>query len=235
MTASVLLYHSINDRADLVAGGAALPVARFEEHMKFLAKSGRALTRTEACMDDRAKGIVVTFDDGDADTFETALPILEKFQVPATVFVSSSLLDTVWVDNGLKRKMMSKSQLRSLAASPLIEIGSHAHLHQSMVERSRSDLLADLTLSRQILEDIVDRRIRFLAYPHGLHDKAVMDAAQQAGFDAGFGCTDVCGGKFGLPRIGISSKDSLSRLKVKLLPGYRPTLVMARRILTRSF
>ncbi len=234
MTASVLLYHSINDRADLVAGGAALPVARFHEHMEFLSKSGRALTRAEACLDDRAKGIVVTFDDGDADTLETALPILEKYQVPATVFVSSSLLDTVWVDNGLKRRMLTTSQLKTLAASPLIEIGSHAHLHQSMIPRSKPDLLADLTLSRQVLEDIVDRRVRFLAYPHGLHDQAVMDVARQAGFEAGFGCTEVVGGRFSLPRIGISSKDSLSRLKVKLFPGYRPALALVRRMMPNA-
>ncbi len=235
MTVSVLLYHSVNDSADLVAGGAALPVARFAEHMEYLAKSGRVTSTTEACLDDRNKGIAVTFDDGDADTFETALPILEEHQVPATVFVSSSLLDTVWVDNGLKRRMLSKLQLRKLAASPMVEIGSHAHRHQSLIERSKTDLIEDLTVSRQILEDIVDRRVRFLAYPHGLHNTAVMDAAREAGFDAGFGCSEVCGGRFGIPRIGISSKDNLSRLKVKMIPGYRPALNLARRMIPNVF
>lgn len=234
MAATALLYHSVNDRADLVSGGAALPVAQFNEHIEFLAKSNHTLTTIDACLDDRAKGITITFDDGDADTLETALPILEKYQVPATVFVSSSLLDTVWTDNGLKRRMLSSSQLKTLAASPLIEIGSHAHLHQPMVTRSRIDLLADLALSRQLLEDVVGRRVRFLAYPHGLHNEDVMDVTRQAGFDAGFGCSDVSGGKFSLPRIGISSKDSLSRLKVKLLPGYRPALVLARRMMAKA-
>jgi peptidoglycan/xylan/chitin deacetylase (PgdA/CDA1 family) len=38
--------------------------------------------------------VVLTFDDGYADNFEQALPILEEFQVPATIFVSTGWVDT---------------------------------------------------------------------------------------------------------------------------------------------
>jgi len=235
MAVIALVYHSINDKADLISAGMALPVSHFAEHIEFIAKTGLAQATLASCLDDGAKGIAVTFDDGDADTYETALPILQQYRVPATVFVSSSLLGTVWVVNGVKRRMLSKKQLEALAASPLIEIGSHAHIHQPMTQRTKADLTLDLNLSKRILEDITGRKIRYLAYPYGSHDRVVMNAAQCVGFDAGFGCTDVCAGQFGLPRIGISSRDSLSRLKIKLLPGYRSALILARRFIHKSY
>ena len=234
MSATTLLYHSINDRADLVAGGSALPVSRFIEHVQFVANTKRGPCRLESSLHDGAKGIAITFDDGDADTYESALPILQKYAVPATVFVSSSLLDTVWVDNGLERIMLSRTQLKALAASPLIEIGSHAHLHQPMIRRTRADLLSDLALSKKTLEDIIEKPVRFVAYPHGLHDETVMNAARDVGFQAGFGCMEVCGGRFGLPRISVSRNDNVARLKVKLLPGYRTARLLAKRFTTMT-
>ena len=233
MSVTTLIYHSINDRADLVAGGAALPVARFFEHIKFIAKSGRTPATLASSLHPGATGIAVTFDDGDADVFETALPILQKFGVPATVFVSSSLLDTEWVDHGLKRRMLTTSQLQSLAASPLIEIGSHAHVHAPMVLRSRADLLEDLSLSKQMLETIVGKPVRYLAYPHGSHNAEVMEVAKQVGFEAGFACMETGGSRFALPRISVSRLDTVPRLRVKLFPGYRPARLLATRLLSK--
>lgn len=233
MSTTTLLYHAINDRADLVAGGAALPVARFSEHIEFLSNGRRTPVTLASTLDSGTSGIAVSFDDGDADVYESALPILQKFNVPATVFVSTSLLDTEWFDNGLKRKMLSTSQLQALARHPLIEIGSHAHIHRSMTQLSSADLVADLTLSKQTLEKIIGKPVRFLAYPHGLHNTNVMDAAQQVGFQAGFGCMEVCGGRFALPRISVSRNDTVPRLKVKLFPGYRPARLLAKQLFAK--
>jgi peptidoglycan/xylan/chitin deacetylase (PgdA/CDA1 family) len=40
------------------------------------------------------RGVVLTFDDGYADNFWNAKPLLEKYEVPATVFVTSGSLDS---------------------------------------------------------------------------------------------------------------------------------------------
>jgi peptidoglycan/xylan/chitin deacetylase (PgdA/CDA1 family) len=59
--------------------------------------------------------VVLTFDDGYADFFYTAKPLLDQFQMPATVFISAgSLGDTPWWDE-LGTLIMSPEQLpRSL-------------------------------------------------------------------------------------------------------------------------
>ncbi len=95
----VLLYHRVaEDSVDPFQ----LCVSRehFEEQMSVLAGSGRAAS-VENLMNrgESERGIAVTFDDGYLDVFENALPILEKYEIPATVFVTTGNLgDVFWWD-----------------------------------------------------------------------------------------------------------------------------------------
>ena len=89
----ILLYHRVthlaNDRWSI-----AVTPAHFAEQMEVLHRRATALplsalgdsvTRPNA----RAAKVVVTFDDGYADNLHEALPILQRFDVPATVFVAT--------------------------------------------------------------------------------------------------------------------------------------------------
>lgn len=88
----ILLYHQV---ADLDGDPQRLAVspAHFAEHLhviRTLASPMRlldVLDRTEA-LDARPR-VVLTFDDGYADSFTHARPLLESHDVPATVFVTS--------------------------------------------------------------------------------------------------------------------------------------------------
>lgn len=85
----VLLYHRVADKADDPEMLAVSP-ARFDSQIAYL-REHYALTRFEE--DWRAPRcrpmVVVTFDDGYADNYRTALPILQRHGVPATFFVSA--------------------------------------------------------------------------------------------------------------------------------------------------
>ncbi len=95
-----LLYHRVLP-LDLFNGGrffSGLEVTRehFEEQIAYLARSRVPVPIAEfvSGLKDGSlhpRAVCVTFDDGYLDNFETALPILEKYSVPATIFIAPQL------------------------------------------------------------------------------------------------------------------------------------------------
>jgi peptidoglycan/xylan/chitin deacetylase (PgdA/CDA1 family) len=229
----VFTYHSINDSPELLACGIAVPIARFAEHVKYFAGNRSGASKLETFGAQTASGAAITFDDGDADTFVSAAPLLREFNCPAIVFVSSSLIGTVWKEGNVKRRMLSPEQLKSLAAMPNIEIGSHGHIHVPMTLRSSADLVEDLDRSKKMLEDMVGREVRYLSYPYGCHNESVMSIVEAAGFVAAFGCLDVLGGPYAIRRIGVVRHDTLLRLRLKSAWVYPPLINNFRRLRER--
>lgn len=101
---SILTYHRVLPAADpLVPWAESAEV--FAIHMAALARYFTVLPLPEA-IDRLARGTLppraaaVTFDDGYRDNLTVALPILRRFDIPATVFVASGFLDggRMWND-----------------------------------------------------------------------------------------------------------------------------------------
>lgn len=69
----------------------------FEQHIKYISENYKVLRLEKEWRDivkAEQKYVVITFDDGYVDNYRFALPILEKYHVPATIFVSTDLIDT---------------------------------------------------------------------------------------------------------------------------------------------
>jgi peptidoglycan/xylan/chitin deacetylase (PgdA/CDA1 family) len=99
----ILMYHRFSAEKNLhkVSG------AEFTAHLEYLERHNRVLPLSEA-IDFLEKGktlpsnmVVITIDDGYADTYEIAFPILKKFSMPATLFAVTDFLDGkcwLWTD-----------------------------------------------------------------------------------------------------------------------------------------
>src|SRR5438045_9462568 len=107
------MYHRIADAAhESDPWGLCVSPARFAEQLAVLRECGtpltlRSLVREHERGDVPSGGIVVTFDDGYADNLHAAKPLLERFDVPATVFVTSGQIakdGEFWWD-GLERPL----------------------------------------------------------------------------------------------------------------------------------
>lgn len=83
----VLYYHRIN-RLNADPFSLCVTTENFEKQMLFL-KENYNILRFEDDWLNKHNGVVVTFDDGYADNFNNAFPILEKYQIPATIFIST--------------------------------------------------------------------------------------------------------------------------------------------------
>lgn len=142
--------------------------ATFEQHLKYLAENGyTAKTLSEfADMNNRAghKNVVITFDDGYQDFYNYALPLLNRYKMPATVFVPAGLIDKGRCELEGKR-LMSWEQIRE-CSNQGIEIGSHSNTHTLLVNIDRNDLAHELSESKKEIENQLGHQINSFAYPY---------------------------------------------------------------------
>jgi len=96
--AIILMYHRIGNPESDVWELAVSP-ENFEQHLKLLKKWGNVVT-VRQLVDDLYSGrlkknsIAITFDDGYIDNFTTAKPLLEKYHLPATFFITSGQIES---------------------------------------------------------------------------------------------------------------------------------------------
>ena len=94
--AVVLGYHRVaEERHDPL--GLCTPPSVLERHLQAIQRHGepmRLLDLAAATASGRPppRGVAVTFDDGYADALSTAKPLLERYEIPATVFVVTGYL-----------------------------------------------------------------------------------------------------------------------------------------------
>lgn len=101
---SILIYHRVLPDVDPMRGF-EVDASTFDAQMAVLARHFTPLSMTEALRrleENRlpARSVCVTFDDGYADNFITALPILRRWGVPAAFFVTTAYLEggMMWGD-----------------------------------------------------------------------------------------------------------------------------------------
>ena len=97
----IMLYHGFSEgsRRD-PRHPKLMPVGIFEEHVRIYARYAKPVS-LEDFASRPAPGIAITFDDGYAGNYRLALPVLQKYGFPATVFVTTGFADRtvfLWCD-----------------------------------------------------------------------------------------------------------------------------------------
>ena len=150
----------------------------------------------------------LTFDDGFENFIEHALPVLEQYRFPATVFVISAYCGrrNDWASqpqNIPRLPLMSWTNLRSLSRE-LIQIGAHSVTHPDLTRISCLEVETELRQSKLQIEDQIGAPVQTLAYPYGTSSARIRTIAADefrlaCGTRMGFvgGTSDV----FNLPRV----------------------------------
>jgi peptidoglycan/xylan/chitin deacetylase (PgdA/CDA1 family) len=106
--ACVLMYHGVSTVDFRFPVWTQLPATAFEKHMEYLTSGNFSictLSTLVRCLHEQRPfpkhAVAITFDDGFRNNVTTAYPILEKYQVPATIFLTTGLIGTdqlIWSD-----------------------------------------------------------------------------------------------------------------------------------------
>lgn len=218
LSGRILMYHSIGgDCIDDSMSLCSISAERFCGHMKHLIDEHQCkfCSLEEILVRSNETNLIsLTFDDGYADNLKTALPILERFEIPATIFVSAAFIKK------RDQRFLSLADLRFLAEHPLISIGAHGFEHVKLAECGEEQITLELNASKFFLEDVTGDTVKFLSYPNGSFNDSVKLIAKQVGYKAGFtsrmGSVRKGRDAFEVSRVSVLSIDSNHTLKRKV-------------------
>jgi len=212
----VLMYHSISQHKQSDKDVYSLSQQDFAQHVELLHELHKTENSKIVKLDsaDRS-GITITFDDGYRDTLTIAAQSLAEKELPFTAFVSSANITSG------DSKFLNRQELIELSNISGATIGSHGHAHTLLAKMSPQDVTSDLKHSKDWLEQIVQKPVTTLSYPHGSYNNDVVRIASEIGFEfaatSKWGVFEVGTKKLEIPRIDVWSQDSKKVLQQKLL------------------
>lgn len=121
-----------------------------------------------------SRSVILTFDDGYEDFYSIVYPLLKKYKVKATVYVIINALD--------KPGYLTKEQVRELANSEYVEIGSHTFNHLNLKNLNEKKAIFEIVNSKRALENISGKAILSFCYPFGLYQDFDIKLASSAGY-----------------------------------------------------
>lgn len=120
--------------------------------------------------------ITFSYDDGSMDNYTTALPLHEKYNIPATFNVNTRYLihGATQADTHFGVKEIAYSEQRGA------EIASHSHTHPNLTTLNESNVLLELNLSKNMLSKYVSR-IETFAVPDSQYNATTRDIIANSG------------------------------------------------------
>jgi peptidoglycan/xylan/chitin deacetylase (PgdA/CDA1 family) len=178
----VLMFHSITD-----VKGNELQISkeRFREEMQYLKDKGyTSLTLTELYnffennKPVPQKSVVITFDDGYVDNYTNAYPILKEFGFKATIFDITGTVDKY-------PAYLTSAQLKELDSNG-IDIEPHTVNHPELIKLSYGMQYKELKDSKDFLEKLLGKTVKFVAYPDGEWNQDTIKAVKDIGYTMAF-------------------------------------------------
>jgi len=204
----VLMYHHVSPK------GSELNVYPhiFESQLSLLKRTGWHTLSSEELLNimlnkvpKPRRSIAITFDDGFADNYIYALPILKKYNMKAILFVCTEFIKDFVTSRDIfdppthktsmnlaftdraHMVMCTWDEIKHMEDSGIFDIQSHGISHQ-IPEYLRNDdytqIRNDLVDSRKILMERLSKKIEHFAWPKGVYNKRLIKIAEEAGYKA---------------------------------------------------
>ena len=189
----ILMYHSISETGNARFRQFAVSPALFAEQMVYLHQHGYTpVTVTQfitARSQERAafpvRPVILTFDDGFADFYSNALPVLRQYGFVATLYISTAFINGTsrWLrhEQETTRPILTWKQLTEIRSAD-IECGAHSHSHPQLDTLLSAAAREEIRQSKRLLEDYLGCEVCSFAYPFGYYTSGIRQIVREAGY-----------------------------------------------------
>lgn len=234
----ILMYHSIVDEAEKNVP----PYYRtttspelFAAHLALLRSQGYEVLGLRAGLEKFQRGdstaarlAVITFDDGFRDFYTAALPVLQRCNFGATVFLPTAFIGKE--RRSFKgRECMTWDEVRESQRAG-IEFGSHTVNHPKLYELNLPQLRTELAESKKVMDGELGRPVSSFAYPYAFPSadrsfvKVFVETLKETGYRCNvttkIGLVKKTDDPFTLKRLPINSADDEALFLAKLAGTY---------------
>jgi len=171
--------------------------------------------------------VAITFDDGYRNLYLRVHPVMEKLQIPYTVFIPTDFIGSYTTWGAKKVSSLNAQEVKALNKSKLVDIGSHTLSHRSLTQLSTAEVTKELAQSKKYLEDLIAEPVNMFAYPYGTfrhYSKKIIqllsDVGHRLAVNACFNSFNRADRNFLLNRIYFFEEDTPSIILAKLKGAY---------------
>ena len=212
----ILMYHHIEKPpagADDLRRDLSVSPANFERQLTYLRNQGyQSITLNDLALYLTVgkplppKPVILTFDDGYADVYTHAFPLLKRYGFTGTFFLITGPIDFKNPD------FITWDQVQEMHAAGN-KFEPHSYDHPDMRGRDLPFLVFQTLGPKQAIEERTGEKVRFYAYPSGQSDRDVVDVLRSAHYWGGVvtaqGATHTTDDLFKLRRIRVRGGDDL--------------------------
>jgi len=176
----ILMYHYVREMPgddDPLGQTLSVTPEEFDNQMSYLQRMGY----NSISLDDFYSGnvsdnpVIITFDDGYADAYKEAYPILHKYGLKGTFYIVVNFVD--------KDLYLTWDQIKEMQTGGMA-FGSHTMNHANLASETLTDTrkMFELTQSKKILEQKIGVAINNFCYPGGQATTKTVDQVYDAGY-----------------------------------------------------
>ncbi len=219
----IIMYHHVGNlppNADAIRRDLTVSPDLFERELQYLEAHGIATVSLDDLLAHLAgrstlpgRAVVLTFDDGYDDNYEFAFPILKKYGMVGTFFVATGFVE--------RPGYMTWQQLKEMSEQGM-SIQAHSIDHADLTVVNAAMLTRQLAEPKRALEEALGRPVRFVAYPSGKYNRAVIQATAAAGYAAAVtvkhGTRQLAESPFEFFRVRARGSDTVEALAARMTP-----------------
>lgn len=211
----VLNYHSITVDP---GNRTTITPEKFKEQMTYLSENGYTtltLKQFTDLMEGKAKApdkpVLLTFDDGYADNYEHAYPLLKKLGFHATLFMSPGTVEDAYYLNWEQVKEIHEAGW---------DIQPHGMTHPHLPRLNKDQQFHEIMDARRLIEEKLGTTADIYCYPYGEFNKTTLAILEENHFRYAFtieqGVTTPDQPPLKLKRIFVNGEESIDKWKYRL-------------------